>query len=158
MGEKVMSDEVSKSGRKTLSFDNLSESMLAMMDKAFELRREFDLEKENAVREGKLEGEKRISKSMLILKNRNGIVTLEWRKLRRVYKGTIYSEYIPKRRGVIIYDIATLRKKFEPWEMEIVEKYEKLARHLRLDIQELRRSEMKEARRLKKEAEAKKEA
>ncbi len=42
--------------------------------------------------------------------------------------------------------------------MEIVEKYEKLARHLRLDIQELRRSEMKEARRLKKEAEAKKEA
>lgn len=153
-----MSEEISKSGRKTLNFENMSESMLSMMDKAFELRREFDLEKENAVREGKLEGEKRISKSMLILKNRNGIVTLEWRKLRRVYKGTIYSEYIPKRRGVIIYDIQTLRKNFEPWEMEIVEKYERLARQLRLDIQELRRSEMKEARRLKKEAEAKKEA
>ncbi len=157
MGEKVMSDEVSKSGRKTLSFDNLSESMLAMLDKALELRREFELEKENAIREGKLEGEKRTLKSMLIIRNRNGIVTLEWRKLRRVYKGTIYSEYIPKRRGVIIYDLPILKKHFENWEMEIVEKYERLARQLRLDIQELRRSEMKEARRLKKEDGAKKE-
>ena len=36
-GRKVMTGEVSRSGRDTLSFDNLSESMLVMFDKEIEL-------------------------------------------------------------------------------------------------------------------------
>ena len=158
MSEKEKGSGKRESGRKTLKIDNLSDGMVLMLEKALELRREFDLEKENAIKEGKLEGEKRVSQAMMIIKNRDGILTLEWRKLRRVYKGTIYSEYIRKRRGVIIYDLATLKTHFAEWEMQIVEKYEKLARQLRLEVQELRKKEKKEERLLKKESASKKES
>ncbi len=158
MSEKGADSEKKISGRKTLRIDNLSDGMVLMLEKALELRSEFDLEKENAIKEGKLEGEKRVPQAMMIIKNRDGIVSIDWRKIRKIFKGNVYSEYIKKRRGVIIYDLATLKKNFAEWEMQIVEKYEKLARQLRLEVQELRKKEKKEERLLKKESASKKES
>jgi hypothetical protein len=105
-----------------------------------------ELEKEQALR-----GEPEKSKAMLIITNKEGIVKIDWRFIKTIYKGKAITGNIPKKRGVLIYDLRTIRKYVNEWEMKYIEKYEMEARKLRVEIREQRKYDMTLAKKKRKE-------
>ena len=129
----------SEQNQGNLQGDKMTPGMLALYERALEMRMQMFDEKVDLIKQQTLNGEVDKTKAMMIITVKDGIVKIDWRYIKMMYKGRAMTGNIPKKRGVIIYDLKEIKKHVNEWEMGYIEKYETMARLIRYDIREQRK-------------------